>query len=420
MKQRVAPRAVLGAAVAATSTSRGILLLGLLLLTTNALAAILPEERTDALYHSYEGGGVKIDGPSVLVRKNVSDKFSFYGNYYVDMVTSASIDVLTQGSEYTEERTEFSVGMDYLNDRTIMSLSLTNSSESDYEANTLGLSISQEFFGDLSTLTMGFSLGDDTVKSSEIENFEADAERRRFNLGFSQILSPKFIASFTYESVIDEGFLRNPYRRIRAIPVGAPAGSNAAFITPDEKNTLGLCGTQPAESNIAGAECYPETRNSESFALRGVYALTPTSSIRAEYRIFEDSWDIEANNIELRYTRQFGSRWLLELRYREYDQTEGAFFYSDLFDFNQGLPTFFGRDKELSVFSSEQFGIGITYTFKSRNAFFNDSKLSFQWDTFSFTYDDFLDATNDDFADGSEPSYSLDADVIRLFYSVYF
>ena len=57
----------------------------------SAHAGVLPDDRTDVLYHLYDGGGVEIDGPSVLVRKKVGNSVSVVGNYYVDMVSSASI-----------------------------------------------------------------------------------------------------------------------------------------------------------------------------------------------------------------------------------------------------------------------------------------------------------------------------------------
>ena len=66
----------------------------------------MPEERADLLYHSYDGGGVEIDGPSVLVRKNLGNSVSLGLNHYVDNVTSASIDVVVSASEYTEKREE--------------------------------------------------------------------------------------------------------------------------------------------------------------------------------------------------------------------------------------------------------------------------------------------------------------------------
>ena len=87
---------------------------GLLLAAGLAQGAILPEERGDAMYHRYDGGGVTVDGPAVLVRKNFKETYSVNATYYVDNVSSASIDVITTGaSPYGETRTEYSVGGDH-------------------------------------------------------------------------------------------------------------------------------------------------------------------------------------------------------------------------------------------------------------------------------------------------------------------
>ncbi|HEY5740324.1 MAG TPA: hypothetical protein VIW27_11395, partial [Gammaproteobacteria bacterium] len=104
---------------------------------SRAGAAVLPEERADLLYHRYDGGGAEIDGPSLLVRKNVGDAVSVGFNHYVDNVTSASIDVLVSASEYTERREENSLNLDYLRQKTTMSLGYTRSLESDFDATTL-------------------------------------------------------------------------------------------------------------------------------------------------------------------------------------------------------------------------------------------------------------------------------------------
>ena len=47
----------------------------------DAAAAVLPEDRADLLYHRYDGGGVVVDGPSVLVRKKFADTVSVVANY---------------------------------------------------------------------------------------------------------------------------------------------------------------------------------------------------------------------------------------------------------------------------------------------------------------------------------------------------
>ncbi|MEQ1581261.1 MAG: hypothetical protein ABL964_11760, partial [Steroidobacteraceae bacterium] len=123
----------------------------LLVLPQWAHAAVLPEDRADLLYHRYEGGGVKIDGPSLLVRKKFAEKYSVSANYYVDMVSSASIDVLTTASPYKEERKQESLGVTYLRGKSTYSLDYSNSKENDYTANTASFGISQDMFGDLTT-----------------------------------------------------------------------------------------------------------------------------------------------------------------------------------------------------------------------------------------------------------------------------
>lgn len=372
--------------------------LALLLYALNSFAAVLPEERADVLYHKYDGGGVTVDGPSYLVRKNFKEKVSVSANYYVDMVSSASIDVLATASEYTEERTETSFTLDYLRDKSLLGISYTNSNESDYIANTMGFNLSQDFFGDLSTITMGFSIGDDTVKQNGNDSFEASATRRRYSVGFSQILTRKLMASVTYETVLDEGFLNNPYRQVRYRDSDA---ENGYSYLPEE---------------------YPDTRNSNAFAIKSIYYIAPfNASLMAEYRDYSDSWEITATNIKLRYAQNITPNLLVEARYGTYDQSQ-AEFYSDLFPELVGgsIPqTFYARDKELSEFSSQQFGLGLTYTFKSRYRVFNNSTINFYWDHLDIDYNNFRDVTAGGTA-GEEPAYSLEADVFRIFFSSFF
>jgi hypothetical protein len=128
-------------------------------------------------------------------------------------------------------------------------------------------------------------------------------------------------------------------------------------------------------------ENYSGTRNSEALAVRGIYAINDRSSLRFEYRKYDDSWDVDSDNIELRYSRYLGNRWLVELRTRAYNQKEGAFFYQDLFDFNaDGRSEFCGRNKELSQYSAQQFGLSLSYTLRSRYDFLNNSTINFSWD----------------------------------------
>ncbi|MFQ5488934.1 MAG: DUF3570 domain-containing protein, partial [Gammaproteobacteria bacterium] len=274
------------------------------------LAAVLPEDRADALYHSYDGGGVEVNGPSILLRKQLGKYSSFSANYYVDSISSASIDVVTAASPYEEQRVEKSIGGDFLFDKTIMSLGLTSSEENDFDAKSAAFSISQDLFGDLTTVILGYVRGWDKIGKRGDPDFSEDADRQRYRIGISQILTKNLIVALNLETVTDEGFLNNPYRSVRFL---------------DPASALGYS---------FESEVYPRTRTSNAIALRGRYYLPYRASLLGEYRYYNDSWGIGAHNIALGYTHAWREHWLFDLKYRYYTQGH-ADFYSDLFPYSQ-------------------------------------------------------------------------------------
>jgi hypothetical protein len=370
--------------------------LALLTLTASAAAnaAVLPDDRADVLYHRYEGGGVTIDGPSLLVRKKFAEKYSVSANYYVDMVSSASIDVVTTASPYKEERNQASLALDMLNGKTQYSLSLTGSDENDYTASTASFDLSQDLFGDLTTVSLGFSRGWDEVRKRGDQAFDEPVDRRSYRLGLSQIVTPKLMLGFAYETITDEGFLNNPYRSVRYLDPGSPAGY--AY--------------QP--------EVYPRTRTSNAASLNASYFLPYRAAVHGEYRWFTDTWGIDASTVRVGYTHPLGKRWVLEGGYRWYDQS-AADFYSDLFP-REDFQNFLARDKELSTFTSQMLSLGATYELPSFGwKFLQRTTVNLFYDRIRYEYDDFRDVRAGG-TPGTEPLYSFDADVFRLFFSGWF
>jgi hypothetical protein len=365
----------------------------LLLLAISARAAVLPEERLDVLYHKYDGGGVEVDGPSVLVRKNIGDSVSVGVNYYVDNVTSASIDVVVSASKYTEKRDEYSVNVDYLRQKTTMSVGYTNSDESDYTAETYSMGISQDMFGDLTTVSMGFAYGDNTVEQNGNPDFKEDTEVRSYRIGLSQIFTKNLIMAFTFETISDEGYLNNPYRSVRYADSSVPAGYSFQ------------------------QEVYPRTRTSNAVAVRGNYFLPQRSAVHAGLRYFEDNWGIDAMTYELGYTMPYEESWTFEARFRYHDQSS-ADFYSDLFPFKDAQ-NYLARDKELGKFTSTTVGLGTSYEFGRSWSAIDRGSLNLHVDWIYFDYDDFRDLTKSG-AVGDEPLYDFNATVTRLFLSIWF
>ena len=386
-----------GAALAATlSRSRlkpllpVILLLGLA--APRADAGVLPEDRADVLFHSYDGGGVTIQGPSLLVRKQFADKFSASANYYVDKVTSASIDVVTTASPYEEERTQYSLGLDYLHDRWLMNIGLTKSDENDYTAETFSFGISQDIFGDLTTVSLGYSLGDDTVGRRGDAAFAETVERQQYRLGISQILTRNLLLGLSFETITDEGFLNNPYRFVRYLDANSVVGYSYE------------------------SEVYPRTRTSDAASLRLRYYLPYRAALHGEYRAYSDTWAIESDTFELGYTQPLESGWIIEARVRLYSQDKADFF-SDLFPFSQAQ-NFVARDKELSTFTSRTLRLGMSYDIMRGGwKFIERGSVSVFYDRMEFEYEDFRDLTQPAALPGQEPLYDFGADVLQVFVS---
>src|SRR5258708_24558609 len=126
-------------------------------------AAVPADDRADLFYSSYRGGGMDITGESVLVRKKFSEQFAVQANYFIDKVSGASVDVLSNASVIKDERKQKSLSVDYIHDKTQYNLSFTTRTQRDYVSNTTHFSLSQDMFGDLTTVTLGFTDSRDKI-----------------------------------------------------------------------------------------------------------------------------------------------------------------------------------------------------------------------------------------------------------------
>jgi hypothetical protein len=378
-----------------------------------AQAGVLPEDRADALYFRYDGGEVVIDGPSVLVRKSIGEHVSVSANHYIDMVSSASIDVQTSASPYEDERTQSSLSVDFLHGKSMYTLGYVKSDESDYLAETMFAGISHDMFGDLTTISFGYKRGQNEVfrnvkdANGVIMNDPAFAEEMKtqsFNVSLSQILTKNLVVSGQYEVITDEGFLRSPYRSYRF------------FIDPLTQGLL--------------PEQYPNTRSSNAASFRAKYFLPYRAAIDTMYRFYTDTWGILGHTGELGYVHPLNNnKWIFEARVRYYTQ-EAADFYQDIFP-RADFANFMARDKELSTYSAVTAGVGATYEFKiDRFPWLSKGSINLRYDFMTVTYDDFRDATYSlgkfgvpppvAFAPGTEPLYELQANIMQLYISAFF
>jgi hypothetical protein len=340
-------------------------------------AATLPEDRADAMFHVYDGGGVEAIGPALLVRKSLLDKISLSASYYVDAVSNASIDVVTTASPYDERRTETGVGLDYAVRDALISVSATRSKEPDYIAEGTNFDVSQETFGGMTTVNLGFSRAVDQVGQRGTPGFFDSAKHWRYRLGVTQILTPRWIASLNLEAMSDEGFLGSPYRAARVFGAAVP-----------ERN--------------------PRTRNARAVKVRSLYDVGSRTSVRGELRYFWDTWDITAVTAEAGLSRHVNETWLGDAYLRYHTQGK-ALFYSN----NATSETLFvSRNRQLSTFKSVGLGAKLSY-YAGRFGGRWDVRVNGAVERTRFDFSDFTDIRT------GQP-YQYDANVLQLFLSATF
>lgn len=366
--------------MAATRQVAGLLGLGGVLVAGGAAATDLPEDRAEAMYHVYEGGGVTAKGPALLVRKSLADKVSLSASYYVDAVSNASIDVVTTASPFKETRKAYDLGADYVVRDTLMSLSVYKSEEPDYEADSVGVDVAQEIFGGMTTVSLGYSRGLDQVGKKD-EGFFDSARHWNYRLGVTQILTPTLLVSLNAEAIADDGFLGSPYRVARVFGAAVP-----------ERN--------------------PRTRSSRAVKARVIGDIGERRSVRAEYRYFWDTWDIQAHTAEVGHSRYLpmanGEKLLFDGFLRYYTQG-AALFYSD----NASSETeFVSRNRQLSSFHSLSVGARLTYTLAQAPGRY-EVKANGAYEFKRFDYKDFTDLRT-----GSP--FAFDAHLLQLYISATF
>jgi hypothetical protein len=352
-------------------------LLGGVLAASGARAVDLPEDRAEGMVHLYKGGGVTASGPALLVRKSLADRVSLSGSYYIDAVSNASIDVVTTASPFRERRTEFGLGADYVYRDSQITLGLTSSKEPDYTARAASLDVTQEVFGGMTTVSLGFTRASDGVGKHGDPNFADTVKHWQYRLGVTQILTPRWLMSANAEIVSDDGFLGSPYRAARVF---------GAFVP--ERN--------------------PRTRSSRALKLRAIGDLGSRNAMHAEYRYFWDNWAIKAHTAELGYSRYFGDLWLADAFVRFYSQKH-ALFYSD----NATTETaYISRNRQLSTFNNLGLGAKLSYLWKRVPGQY-EIKANGSYELVQFRFKDFTDIRT-----GSP--YSFNANVLQLYVSATF
>jgi hypothetical protein len=295
--------------------------------------------------------------PLVQASADVTPDTSVSLGYVADVVTSASVDIVSQASPTTIHDTRHQVSTSL--GHTIGSLSLHGSysfsRENDYLSHTIGGSIGQELFDKNTTLTVGYGASFNTVGRSNDLHFERSLDVHTGSVSLTQIVSPRLLAQLTYELGYANGFQASAYR---FVPVRMSVDAAPDYWVP---------------------ETDPDIRWRHAVVLGVNRAIGEASSIQGDYRIYRDTWGITSHTIGARYIVDITPGLELRLRNRFYTQT-GASFYQESYPVATKYITY---DRELSSLWSETVGMKLSYMLTAH------VEAELKLDVFYYSYADF-------------------------------
>jgi len=258
----------------------------------------------------------------------------------VDGQTGATRPARKQDEAFEKNRGQVIIGLEQsLGSTTTLAVNAYRSQELDYISNALVVTFSQELFQRNTTVTVRGQVNGDQVgellENGDVINEDKSVYTAALNL--TQVLSKNSVLNMSYDLMMMDGYLSDPYRKVRLF-------NNIGGFTAEE-------------------EIHPDTRIRQAVTSRMSQFINPVkASIIGSYRYYFDDWDVNSHTAEFRFNKYVFEDFIAGFNYRYYTQN-GADFYFDRYD-----PTvtseFRTADYKLMPFQSHTFGFNIKLLFR--------------------------------------------------------
>jgi hypothetical protein len=238
--------------------------------------------------------------------------WSVGGQYLVDIVSAASVDIVSTASRnWVEVRHAGALDISYKPAAFGVALDAAVSSEPDYLSWTIGGTLSHDLLDDNLTLLLGFGHGHDIAgrAGTSFSVFSRPLDREHITAGLSVVLDAATIGSVLADVVIENGDSSKPYRYVPLFAPGTavPNGASISEVTRLRVSARPL-------------EQLPRTRERYALSLRLAHRFS-SSTLRADERLYADSWHLMASSTDVRYLIDLGRRWELGPHGRIHIQT---------------------------------------------------------------------------------------------------
>jgi Protein of unknown function (DUF3570) len=250
--------------------------------------------------------------------QNVTAGASIRGSYLVDVVSAASVDIVSTASRrWSEVRQAGSLGVTYKPHDFGVDLGGSLSSEPDYLSYGLAVTVIHDFDERNLTAQFGYGYSHDISgrHGTPFSVFSREINRGSFNGGLSIVIDRATLLGFSGDVVIENGDQSKPYRYIPMfapdVASSVPKGASIDFVTANRLPERPL-------------EQLPLSRH--RFALTTRYAHRyDESTLRLEERLYDDSWGLFASTTDAKWIVDLGRRFAVWPHLRFHDQGEVSF-----------------------------------------------------------------------------------------------
>ena len=306
-----------------------------------------------------DSDNVNVVSPSVAV--SVSDVlagWSIGGHYLVDVVSAASVDIVsTASSKWVEVRNAGSAEGSLKVRSATIGASAVFSNEPDYVSLAGGGTLTVDLLDKNVTPFLGFSYGQDQVGRTGLPlEFWRKKETLSGQLGVTFVVDRSTISSLQAEAIQETGYLAKPYRYV---PLFAPARATSipagASIAEVNANRL----------DVRAAEQVPSARHRFAITSR-LGRRFSAATLRLDERVYADSWGMFASTTDLRFIFDTGRRLTLWPHFRFHVQNQVVFWrrtYEAIPESNGalGIPAIRTGDRELGALYAATGGAGARF-----------------------------------------------------------
>ncbi|TRX55803.1 DUF3570 domain-containing protein [Thalassomonas sp. M1454] len=281
----------------------------------------------------------------------LSDKYQLNFDYQTETMSGASpwytykagdgtVRQVMSGASIKDTRDDIKVSLSTYTQNSTLTLGVANSSEDDYDANSVFASYSHTTDDKMQTYGISVDYSDDTVDPVDKDAFtpqrvdEQDKNSLSLMLSTTQVINRNMLWQVSAGFIEKEGYLSDPYKLVD-------------IVDPVDNSQRILINDQRPKDRFAWLFT-SSTRN---------YVESMQAAAHVDYRYYQDNWDLSSHTIELKWLQTIAKDWRLIPSFRYYTQT-ATDFYQTYYESDRPQK-YYSNDYRLSSYGAITLGLKV-------------------------------------------------------------